>query len=203
VKAIDRFDPARGIPFTSFAVPTILGEIKRYFRDQGWAVRVPRPLQELAGRVEDAVDELNGELGRSPTTGEIAQRCDTSLERVLEARIARTAHYPDSLDRPQFPDDDDSRRDAIPWEEPGFARAERSSDLDRLLACLPERQRQIVQLRFQGDLTQREIARHMGLSQMHVSRLLREAVAEMQQHARADGDGGKTSRVAQFRRPLL
>jgi RNA polymerase sigma-B factor len=183
VKAIDRFDPGRGIAFTSFAVPTILGEIKRYFRDQGWAVHVPRSLRELAARVEIAVDDLNGELGRSPTTEELAQRCDTSVERVIEARMTLSAHRPDSLDRPQYEDDDEPRGAAIPCDDPGFARVERAADVDRLLERLPARERLIVRLRFQEDLLQRDIAERVGISQMHVSRLLREAIEELRSAA--------------------
>jgi RNA polymerase sigma-B factor len=183
VKAIDRFDPARGIAFTSFAVPTILGEIKRYFRDQGWAVHVPRSLRELAARVEIAVDELNGELGRSPTTEEIAERCDASVERVVEARLTMSAHRPESLDRPQFDEDGEPRGASIPCDDPGFARVERATDMGRLLDTLPERERQIVRMRFQDDMLQRDIAERVGVSQMHVSRLLREAIEQLQQHA--------------------
>jgi RNA polymerase sigma-B factor len=185
VKAIDRFDPGRGIAFTSFAVPTILGEIKRYFRDQGWAVHVPRSLRELAARVEIAVDDLNGELGRSPTTEEIAQRCDTTVERVVEARMTLSAHRPDSLDRPQFEEDGEPHGAAIPCEDPGFARVESATDVDRLLGTLPERERLIVRMRFQEDMLQRDIAERVGVSQMHVSRLLREAIEQLQEHAGA------------------
>jgi RNA polymerase sigma-B factor len=185
VKAIDRFDPGRGIAFTSFAVPTILGEIKRYFRDQGWAVHVPRSLRELSARVEIAVDELNGELGRSPTTEELAKHCETSVERVVEARLLMTAHRPESLDRPQYDDDSDEPRGAaIPCDDPGFARVERATDVDRLLASLPERERLIVRLRYQEDMLQRDIAERVGISQMHVSRLLRESIDQLRDHAR-------------------
>src|SRR3954451_1256322 len=100
VKAIDRFDPFRGVAFTSFAVPTIVGEIKRYFRDLGWSVRVPRALQELAANVERQTDVLTSRLGRVPTTAEVAEACHTTVERVLEARGTMTAHFPDSLDVP-------------------------------------------------------------------------------------------------------
>src|SRR3954452_12249571 len=120
LKAIDRFDPSRGLAFTSFAVPTILGELKRHFRDFGWSVRVPRELKELAARVEDAVEELNGELGRTPTTEQIAQRCGVSVERVLEARATATAHRADSLDRPTYEDDEEARGPAIGREDPEF-----------------------------------------------------------------------------------
>src|SRR4051794_30238935 len=107
VKALDRYDPSREIAFTSFAVPTILGELKRYFRDLGWSVRVPRALQELAASVEVAVEELTQELGSTPTTSQIAGRCGASVEHVLEARALGSAHFADSLDRPQRQDDDE------------------------------------------------------------------------------------------------
>src|SRR3954451_5906174 len=167
LKAIDRFDADRGIAFTSFAVPTILGELKRYFRDLGWSVRVPRELKELAARVEAAVEELTAELGSSPTTVEIAQRCGVSAERVLEARATITAHFADSLDAPaRDEDDDDPRGSLLGHDEPGYRRAEQAADLDRLLSRLSDRERLILRLRFQEDLVQREIAERVGLSQM-------------------------------------
>src|SRR4051812_24049560 len=152
IKAVDRFDPARGVAFTSFAVPTILGELKRYFRDQGWAVRVPRSLKELAARVSAAVEELSGELGRSPTTEEIAARCGESVERVLEARATATAHRPDSLDQPEPERGDEPAVSAVGFEEPGYARVERRVDVERMLSGLSEREEMIVRMRFEEDL---------------------------------------------------
>ena len=179
LKAIDRFDPSRGIAFTSFAVPTILGEVKRYFRDLGWSVRVPRSLQELAASVEKVIEELTGELGRTPTTNEIAHRCDVSPERVLEARAAISAHHPDSLDRPTHDDELEPRAARMSDVEHGYQRAEHAADLDRMLASLSDRERLILRLRFEEDLVQREIAAQLGVSQMHVSRLLRQAIEKL------------------------
>jgi RNA polymerase sigma-B factor len=173
LKAIDRFDPGRGLAFTSFAVPTILGELKRHFRDYGWSVRVPRELKELAAKIELTVEELVGELGRTPTTEQIARRCGVTVERVLEARATATAHRADSLDKPLFEEEEEPR---IGQEDPAFERVERAADVDRLLARLPEREQQILRLRFQDDLVQREIASRVGLSQMQVSRTIAHAI---------------------------
>jgi len=181
LNAVDRFDPDRGIAFSSFAVPTILGEIKRYFRDKGWAVRVPRALQELALDVERAAEELEREQGRVATATQIARRLDTSLEQVLEARVASWAHYGVSLDRPGNGDDDDPATlgDALGITDDGFGDAENAITFDRLIAGLTERQRTVMTLRFREDLTQSEIATRVGLSQMHVSRIVRQAIDEI------------------------
>jgi RNA polymerase sigma-B factor len=176
LKAIDRFDPDRGPTFSTFAVPTILGELKRYFRDHGWSVRVPRSLQELAARVDAAAEALTDELGRSPTTDEVATRCDVSVEQVIEARATRTAHRADSLDRPVGEEHEDTVLGLLPSEERGYERVEHALDLEELLRTLPDREREILRLRFAGDLKQREIAAVTGLSQMHVSRLIRRAL---------------------------
>ncbi|HEX6021309.1 MAG TPA: sigma-70 family RNA polymerase sigma factor [Solirubrobacter sp.] len=171
VKAVDRYDPSRGFAFASFAVPTILGEIKRYFRDLGWSVRPPRELQELSARMESVVEELTAELGRSPTTAEIAERCDVSEERVVEARTIDTAHFALSLDVDTSSD------------EPGFERAEDAADLQRLLDTLTPRERVILRLRFEEDMVQRDIGALLGISQMQVSRLIRQATAKLRQAA--------------------
>jgi RNA polymerase sigma-B factor len=176
IKSIDRFDPSRGIAFSSFAVPTILGELKRHFRDLGWSVRVPRALQELSTRVTHAVEELTGELGRTPTTQEIAGHCGVSEEQVLEARATVTAHRAISLDQPAREDDDDAGRQLIGREDGGYAEVEQAADLERLLARLSERERIVLRLRFHEDLVQREIAERIGISQMHVSRLIAHAI---------------------------
>jgi len=168
LKAIERFDPGRGLAFTSFAVPTILGEVKRYFRDLGWTVRVPRSVQELVPRVERATEALTGTLGRTPTAEEVAQHCEVSVEDVLEAAEEGEA----------------SRGDLMGDVDPGFHQVEQAVDVSRLLATLPEREQRIVRLRFEADLTQREIAEHVGLSQMHVSRLLRDALGLLAERAR-------------------
>jgi RNA polymerase sigma-B factor len=185
LKAIDRFDPARETAFSSFAVPTILGELKRHFRDKGWSVRVPRDLQEMAVRVDRIADEMSREIGRAPTPGEIAERTGTSLEQVLEAREASAAYRAVSLDRPRSEDDEegDSYADAFGVEDPGFRIAEDSATVDRLMRVLTEREREVLRLRFEEDLTQSEIGQRVGVSQMHVSRLIRQSIARLRDEA--------------------
>jgi RNA polymerase sigma-B factor len=181
LNAIDRFDPDRGIAFSSFAVPTIIGEIKRYFRDKGWAVRVPRELQERALAVENLADDLERELGRTPTAAQIADRMDATVEHVLEARVASWAHHGVSLDRPSGDEDDERRTlgDTLGFTDEAFSRAESSATFDGLLARLSERERVVLNLRFREDLTQAEIGERVGISQMHVSRLIRQAIEQL------------------------
>jgi RNA polymerase sigma-B factor len=183
LKAIERFDPDRGIAFTTFAVPTILGEIKRYFRDLGWSVRVPRALQELAVRVNAASEALATELGRSPTMEEIAQRCKISVEDALEALATRSAHRPESLDRPAAADAAGEVIDLLVSEERGYERVEHALDLDRMIGELPVREQQVIRMRFEEDLVQRDIGERLELSQMHVSRLLRGALQRLEDSA--------------------
>jgi RNA polymerase sigma-B factor len=185
LKAIDRFDPARETAFSSFAVPTILGELKRHFRDKGWSVRVPRDLQEMAVKVDRVADDMSRELGRAPTPAEIAQRTGTSQEQVLEAREASAAYRAVSLDRPRSEDeeDGDSYADAVGAEDPGFGLAEDSATVDRLMRVLSEREREVLRLRFAEDLTQSEIGQRVGVSQMHVSRLIRQSIARLREEA--------------------
>jgi RNA polymerase sigma-B factor len=189
LKAIDRFDPARETAFSSFAVPTILGELKRHFRDKGWSVRVPRDLQEMAVRVERIADEMSRELGRAPTTAEIAERTGATLEQVLEAREASAAYRAVSLDRPRSEDDDDgdSFADAFGVEDPGYGLAEDAATVDRLMRVLSEREREVLRLRFEEDLTQSEIGQRVGVSQMHVSRLIRQSIARLRDEADEGG----------------
>ena len=179
LKSIERFDPDRGLAFSSLAVPTILGEVKRYFRDLGWTVRVPRDIQELALRVEKVADALTGELGRIPTAQEIAERCGTTAERVLEARGSATAHRAISLDQPSGEPDMDDMVDRLGSDDAGYERAESAVQVDRLLAELPERERRVLELRFREDLMQREIADRLGISQMQVSRLITRSLAAL------------------------
>jgi RNA polymerase sigma-B factor len=185
LKAIDRFDPARETAFSSFAVPTILGELKRHFRDKGWSVRVPRDLQEMAVRVDRIADEMSREVGRAPTPGEIAERTGTSLEQVLEAREASAAYRAVSLDRPRSDDEEegDSFADSLGEEDPGFGLAEDAATVDRLMRVLSEREREVLRLRFEEDLTQSEIGQRVGVSQMHVSRLIRQSIARLRDEA--------------------
>jgi RNA polymerase sigma-B factor len=191
LKAIDRFDPSRETAFSSFAVPTILGELKRHFRDKGWSVRVPRDLQELAVRVDRVTDQLGRELGRAPSVAEIAERTGTTVEQVLEAREAAGAYRAVSLDRSRDEDDegDGGMAKAVGIEDPGFRVAEDAATVERLMRVLSDREREVLRLRFAEDLTQSEIGARVGVSQMHVSRLIRQAVAQLR--AAAQDDGGR------------
>jgi RNA polymerase sigma-B factor len=187
LKAIDRFDPARETAFSSFAVPTILGELKRHFRDKGWSVRVPRDLQELAVKVDRVGEQISGELGRAPTPAEIAEAIGASTEAVLEAREAAAAYRAVSLDRPRDEEDDDATgiADSVGAEDPGYSLAEDAATVQRLMRVLTEREREVLRLRFEEDLTQSEIGERVGVSQMHVSRLIRQSVARLREVAEA------------------
>jgi RNA polymerase sigma-B factor len=188
LKAIDRFDPARETAFSSFAVPTILGELKRHFRDKGWSVRVPRDLQELTVRVDRVTEQLARELGRAPTLAEVAERTGHTEEQVLEAREAAGAYRAVSLDRPR--DDEEEGEGsvgaAMGTEDPGFGVAEDAATVQRLMRVLSEREREVLRLRFAEDLTQSEIGLRVGVSQMHVSRLIRQAIAQLRAEAQDD-----------------
>ena len=185
LKAIDRFDPERETAFSSFAVPTILGELKRHFRDKGWAVRVPRDLQELAVKVDRLGDEMSRELGRAPTAAEIGERVGASPEQVLEAREAAGAYRAVSLDRPRGDETEEGEAfaDVFGAEDPGFTQAEHAATVESLMNILSDREREVLRLRFAEDLTQSEIGDRLGLSQMHISRLLRLAVARLREVA--------------------
>ncbi len=186
LKAIDRFDPERGTAFSSFAVPTIAGELKRYFRDKGWAIRVPRDLQELAQRVDRTTDRLTHELSRAPTVSEIADDLGITLEQVLDAREAAAAYRADSLDQPCCDDQDATRlADTLGAPEPGYLQAEHAATLEAMMSVLSDREREILRLRFAEDLTQSEIGQRVGASQMHISRLLRQAVSRLRETAQA------------------
>ena len=184
LKAIDRFDPARAVAFSSFAVPTIVGELKRHFRDKGWWLRVPRDLQDLAFRVERVADELTSELGRAPTPDEVAARIGVPVEQVLDARDAAGAYRPGPLDPPRADTEDDWHTiDVFGVEERGYELAEQGATLERLLTVLDDREREIVRLRFAQDLTQSEIGARLGISQMHVSRMIRQIVERLREAA--------------------
>jgi RNA polymerase sigma-B factor len=193
VNAIDRYDPSRGRAFSSFAVPTIAGEIKRYYRDKTWAIRVPRDLQELALRVDGAARELETELGRKPTVPDLAEALDLSDEEVLEALHAGRSRRASSLDAPQGDDDDaPTLGDTIATPDDGYVRAEQRAALASLTAVLTPRERRILALRFAHDLTQEEIGKHVGLSQMQISRILRRAIGKV----RAYAEGRRSDRIA-------
>ena len=177
VKAIERFDLDRDVRFTTFAVPTIAGEIKRHFRDRGWMIRVPRDVQELSARLTITRDRLTRELGRSPTVQELAKAAHSGIEQVLEALGAADAYRALSLDEPLG--EGIEALDAIGDDDAGFERVEQRHMLRSGLTHLPAREREILHLRFYEGLTQREIADRVGVSQMHVSRLIRRSIESL------------------------
>ena len=177
IKAVDRFDIERDLRFSTFAVPTILGEIKRHFRDRAWAVRVSRGIQELNARVSREAERLSVLHGRSPTVEELAEATGTSVELVLEALQGAQAYNTVPLEEPAG--EAGEAMDRLGAEDPGYAVAEQRAELARGLDALPERERSIIVLRFFEGLTQREIAERIGISQMHVSRLLRRSIEGM------------------------
>jgi RNA polymerase sigma-B factor len=176
VAAIRRYDPERGKSLRAFAVPTILGELRRHFRDAGWSVHMPRPLQERARDVREATSKLTAQLQRSPTTREVAQHLGVSVEQVIESLAVRRAYSPESLDAPPKPADDGTTKswDSLHGcEDDGYARVEAGVTVERAMRALPKREREILRLRFAAELSQAEIGDALGISQMHVSRLLR------------------------------
>ena len=185
VKAIDRFDLEREVAFSSYAVPTILGEIKRYFRDRTWSVRVPRDLQDLALKVDRAVSDLDLELQRKPTVEEIGAEVGADAEHVLDALEASGAYRATSLQTPWGADDDsgDTLGDAIGIEERGFALAEDRATIEHVMRVITPREREVLRLRFAEDLTQAEIGERVGVSQMQVSRIIRQSVARLRAYA--------------------
>jgi RNA polymerase sigma-B factor len=168
-------------------VPTILGELKRHFRDKGWSVRVPRDLQELAVKVDRVGEQIGTVLGRAPTPAEIAEEIGASTEQVLEAREAAAAYRAVSLDRPRDEEDEETSgfAESVGAEDPGFSLAEDAATVERLMRVLTEREREVLRLRFEEDLTQSEIGERVGVSQMHVSRLIRQSVARLREVAEA------------------
>jgi len=179
LKAIDRFDPDRGVAFSSFAVPTMVGELQRYFRDHTWTVRPPRDLQERVLRLERTADTLGGELGRAPTGHELARATDSDVEAILETMEAAHARGGVSLDQPAGPDRNDTLAATIGAEDGRFRQVENEVLADDLLSELTARERRILRLRFEHDLTQSEIGELVGCSQMHVSRIIRAALEQL------------------------
>ena len=180
--AVDRFDPDREITFASFAVPTILGELKRYFRNTGWSVHVPRGAQEMALRLDRASREITAHTGRAPRVQELAEYLELSAEDVLIGLEAGTAHYSESLDAPAGGSDVEEAQslvDTLGTEDPRFGLVETKLSLKAAIARLPYLERQALRLRLDGNLKQTEIARELGCSQMQVSRLLRRAAARI------------------------
>jgi RNA polymerase sigma-B factor len=180
IKAVDRFDPDHGTDFAGFAVPTIIGEIKRHFRDRTWAVRVPRRLQELRLMINEANTTLTHELGRSPTVAQVATHLGISEEDVLEGMEGARAYKAASLSRPISDDaEGTSLADLLGDDDPGYATVDARATLAKALRTLPEREREIILLRYCGNLTQQQIAERVGVSQMHVSRLLARTLSRL------------------------
>ncbi len=184
VHAVDRFDISRGSNFLSFAVPTIMGEVRRYFRDNTWAMRVPRRVKETHLRIGAAIDALSQSLGRSPTAKEIAVELGISADEVTQAVIAGNAYQPSSIDAVSVGRDSEaSLLDTLGEEESQFDRVEEYVAIRPLLAGLPERERRILTMRFFESMTQTQIAQRMGISQMHVSRILAKTLARLREQS--------------------
>jgi RNA polymerase sigma-B factor len=190
IKAVDRFDPALGFAFATFAVPTIMGELRRHFRDRTWAVRVPRRLKDHHLIIKDGADQLRHILGRSPTIPELAAHCGLTTDETLEALEAGNAYRGVPLISDQ---DDDPADDAehLSVDEPGYATSEARMVVPGLLAALPsDRERQIIKLRFVDNMSQSQIAAELGISQVHISRLLRASLDLMRRHLMSDPVAG-------------
>jgi RNA polymerase sigma-B factor len=181
VKAVDRYDASRGHAFQSFAVPTILGEMRRYFRDSGWAIHVPRGAQERALKVRDAQERISGETGRAPTVNQLAEFLELDIEDVIDALQAIRAYETVSLDAPRGGADEDvmAYGDSIGNEDERYELVELDATVSAALEHLPSRDRLVLKLRFVDDLTQTEIAERVGISQMQVSRLLRRSLEQL------------------------
>ena len=189
IKAVDRYDPDYGAEFVTFAMPTILGEIKRFFRDTSWAVHVPRRLQELRIDLAKTTEALAAELDRSPTVRELADRLEVAEEEVIEAQVAANAHTAGSIDAQIGGDEDE---DGTAWAhrlgftDPALEGVENVTALAPLIAALPERERSILSMRFVAEMTQAAIGAELGVSQMHVSRILTRTLARLRRQLLAD-----------------
>jgi RNA polymerase sigma-B factor len=195
LKAIDRFDPSRETTLSTFATPTILGELKRYFRDHGWAVHVPRSLKERAARLEEATEALWGELGRPPTLTEIARASDATPDQVLEAGQVASAYCAIALDIYEHESEGISPAERLGIEDPGFTTAEQAATLEPLMSSLNERQQEVLRLRFGEDLVHSEIGWRIGVSAMHASRLIKQSLAIMQKTASRQEQARSASRA--------
>jgi RNA polymerase sigma-B factor len=184
-KAIERYRPGSGASFKAYAVPTIVGELRRHFRDTGWALHIPRSLQERARRIGTGLNELSARLGRSPTIAELAEWSGLTREEVIEGLEVRMAYDTSPLEAPGQ-SEDDGWGARLGAEDAALERVEYNAMLERTMRALPERERLLLHLRFAEDLSQSEIARRVGVSQMHVSRLLRRAVGRLRAAAAAD-----------------
>ncbi len=179
IKAIDRFELGREVSLATYATPTVVGEIKRHFRDKGWAIRVPRALQELNARMSATIDRLTSRLGHSPSVTEIAAELQTTPEEVLEALEVGTAYTTLSLSTGPGNDEESDPMESLGHEDAEFSRSEDRASLAPALGRLPAREQEILRMRFEEGLPQTQIAERVGLSQMHVSRLIRKALAAM------------------------
>jgi RNA polymerase sigma-B factor len=190
INAADRFDPSHGSDFRSFAAPTILGEIRRHFRDRAWSVKVPRRIKDDTVTVSSAIDRLSARLGHSPTVAEISEATGLPADRILDALAARTAYAPESLSRSPFQRESEPEGDRdVATEDDGFSQAEDRVVLDDILGVLPARERVILHLRFDQGLLQSQIAERLDISQMHVSRLIARALETLRVEV-----GGNTAR---------
>ena len=189
IKAIDRFDPERGLEFTTFATPTIMGEIKRHFRDKGWSVRVPRRLQELSAKVNQVTDELTKDLQRSPSVEEIAAALDTTVDEVLEAMESSSAYSSVPLEGtgPGADDDAPSVIDHYATVDEDLAASDDRMVIEETVRDFSPREQEIIRMRFIEGLTQVEIARRLGISQVQVSRLLRRTLQKVQEKIDPEG----------------
>ncbi|TIC88802.1 RNA polymerase sigma factor SigF [Nocardioides sp. GY 10113] len=188
IKAIDRFDTERGVEFSTYATPTIIGEIKRYFRDKGWAIRVPRRLQELRLQISSTTAELTQSLGRSPMPRELAEAIGCTVEEIVEGLESSNAYATLSLDATDDSEDGagQSMLDALGVDDVALEHVELRESIKPLLERLPEREKKILLLRFFKNMTQSQIAEEIGVSQMHVSRLLTRTLAQLRQSLESD-----------------
>jgi RNA polymerase sigma-B factor len=179
LKAIDRYELSREVALTTYATPNVVGEIKRHFRDKGWAIRIPRGLQELNAKMSSTIERLTSTLGRSPSIAEIAVELETTPEQVLEALEAGSAYAPVSLSAGPGTEGELDPMETIGVEDTNYERTEQRASLEPALEALPDREREILRMRFDEGLTQTQIAERVGVSQMHVSRLIRKSLARM------------------------
>jgi RNA polymerase sigma-B factor len=186
IKAVDRYDPERGVEFSGFAIPTILGEVKRHFRDRTWSIRVPRRTQELRMAITDANNKLVHTLGRSPTVADVAAYLGITEEEVLEGLEGARAYSATSLSTPVAADQSMELGDTLGENDHGFEMTELRMVLGAAMTSLDEREQRILSLRFYGNLTQSDIATKIGISQMHVSRLITRALAKLRTELTAD-----------------
>lgn len=188
IKAIDRFDPERGLEFTTYATPTILGEIKRHFRDKGWSVRVPRRLQELSSKVNQATDELTKELQRTPSTEEVASKLGVTVEEVLEAMESSSAYSSVPLEAGGSDDDDaPAVIDHYASVDQDLAASDDRMVIEDTIKEFSPREQEVIRMRFNDNLTQVEIAKRLGVSQVQVSRLLRRTLKKLQEKVDPEG----------------